>query len=70
MNVPESSIRCSRLLCNSSRYEKLPAVLPHVQLDQRILFFATTDVPSDDLPKTSGTCRSIVCFLKYIIVHL
>jgi hypothetical protein len=48
--------------CNTSLHEKLPAARLHAQLDQILLFYATTDVRPDDGPTTSETCRNVVCF--------
>jgi hypothetical protein len=47
-------------------HEKLPAVLLHLELDQTLLFYATTDVLPDDGPMRSKTCMSIMCFLNIL----
>jgi hypothetical protein len=56
MNIPESSACCSNQLCNNS-----PAAVLHIQLDQMLLFYATTDVLLDYGPVRSETCTCVVC---------
>jgi hypothetical protein len=58
LNHPRSAF----IYSNSSLREKLRAVLLHVQIDQTLFFYVTTDVLPDDGPTRSDTCRNIVCF--------